>query len=453
MENESLSETRPIQPDSAAEESAAFLEETRQVNPAGDRDDLAQTQVTRPDTAQSQKPMTPPGIHDQSAEDEVPSGLEATIPPPPDRPPGAPPERRPQPGRSLPVRWIMLGGIVFLLLTGVVSAWGGYQSGIGQRKQAQAAQISGQVEEQYNLALQDIAAERYYLARQRLEYVIQTDPAYPGVTERLAEVLLELNTTATPTVAPTPTLTPTPDLRGVEELFAESQVYITNQEWTLAIDTLLALRKADTNFQPVWVDDMLYIAFRNRGVDKILRQGDLEGGIFDLKQSEQIGPLDADAAGYQTWARLYITGASFWELDWGQAVYYFAQVAPALPNLRDGSNMTATERYRQALIGYGDFLAENGQWCDAFEQFELALSFGPDPEVEEVLDTVVERCTGGDDDDDEQVTEEPAAPTATQPPASEEPTPTQEPEPTEPAATEEPTPTEPPQGEGTPYPE
>jgi hypothetical protein len=56
----------------------------------------------------------------------------------------------------------------------------------------------------------------------------------------------------------------------------------------------------------------------------------------------------------RNWARLYILGASFWELDWGQAMNYFEQVASFAPNLRDSSNMTASQRYYQTLLKYGD---------------------------------------------------------------------------------------------------
>jgi hypothetical protein len=183
---------------------------------------------------------------------------------------------------------------------------------------------------------------------------------------------------------------------------------------------------------------MLYISFRNRGRDKILRDADLEGGIYDLTIAAQFGLLDFDSQSLQDWARLYITGASFWELDWAQAIYYFAQIAPALPNLRDGSGWTATDRYRLALIGYGEDLSEQGEWCDAQAQLELALSMGPDEKGEKLLEEASNQCEGGSDSGDEQEedksTEPP--PAETEAPATEEPA--TEPAATEPAATEPP---------------
>ena len=367
----------------------------------------------------------------------VETGLENGRPEAPETesiPPAPVLEPPPAASRRFPLRWFALLGVIVVLLIGAASAYSGYQSAINARTSAAATQVALTLQEQFQLGIQDMEARRFDLARQRFEYIIQNDPSYPDVTEKLAEVLMSRDSTATPTIAPTPTMTPTPDLRGVEELYGQAQQNVANSEWTPAVNTLLSLRKADPNYQPVWVDDMLYIAFRNRGADKILRDGDLEGGIFDLTQAEQIGPLDTDAKSYLTWARLYITGASFWEIDWAQAVYYFAQIAPALPNLRDGSGWTATDRLRLGLAGYGNFLAGNGEFCDAVEQFDLALEMGEDPEIQQARDGAADECDGGGSDKknngDSQSNENPP-PSDTQPPAATEP-PATEPPATEP---------------------
>jgi tetratricopeptide (TPR) repeat protein len=308
-------------------------------------------------------------------------------------------------------------GLFGLILVALLSAFGGYNSGIRLRQEAEIAQVGSTADEQFQLGLQDMQAGHFDLARQRFEYVIELNPGYPGVTEKLAEVLLYINATATPTPVPTPTITPTPDTRNVQQLFTQAQQDLANSEWSTAIDTLLALRKADPVYQPVWVDDMLYVSFRNRGRDKILQEADLEGGIYDLTVAGQFGLLDYDSKSLQDWARLYLTGASFWELDWAQAVFYFAQIAPALPNLRDGSGWTAAERYRLALIGYGEDLIEKEEYCDAQEQLELALSMGPDERGDQLLEDASNECGGGgDEDDDDENVDEPPAETEAPPP-------------------------------------
>lgn len=349
-------------------------------------------------------------------------------------------------------------GLLALVLIAALSAFAGYRSGITLRKEAEVTQVSQRIDQQYQLGLQEMSEGQYNRARQRFEYVIQLDPNYPGVTEKLADVLLQVNITATPTIVPTPTLTPTPDLRSVQDLYTQSQEALNNGDWSKAIDALLTLRKNDPNYQAVQVDDMLFMALRNRGKDKIGKLADLEGGIYDLSLAERFGPLDSEAQGFQTWARLYITGASFWDIDWKQAVYYFAQVAPALPNLRDGSGMTANERYRQALIGYGNMLAKDDP-CGAQEQYQLALSLGPDAKAEEALGEAVNNCSGGQDEQQSsgEKTAAPQEATATtesvqvpaEQPTAEQPTvepPTSEPPTAEPPTAEPPTP-EPPTSE------
>jgi hypothetical protein len=305
----------------------------------------------------------------------------------------------PKPRRSSWLKWTLLG-LVGLLLIAAVSGYSGYQSGISLRQQAEATQLVSGLSDQFQLAEQDISNQNYDLARQRLEYIIRSQPAYPGAQEKLAEVLTQLNTTATPTPQPTATLTPTPDNRSQQDLFSQAQQSLQNKDWTPTIDTLLALRKADPTFQVVEIDDMLYVALRNRGVDKILKDGDLEGGIYDLSLAERFGPLDAEANSYRTWARIYILGASFWQIDWPQAINYFSQVAPAMPGMRDGSGMTSAERYRQALIGYGDQLAGEEKWCKAVDQYNTALSIGSDPSLEDKLSQASSKCGGDSSNND-----------------------------------------------------
>jgi len=297
-------------------------------------------------------------------------------------------------------RWILVALISFsaLLMIAVLSAWSGYRSGINLRTEAEATQLAGVASAQYEYALEDIQAGRYDRARQRLEYIIQLDPSYPGGTDKLAEVMLLINATATPTIAPTATAIPTEDITQSEEidqLFSKGEQQILNEDWDGAIETLLQVRKLDPNYKMIQIDGMLFIALRNRGMDKILKQGDLEGGVYDMTLAKSFGPLDTEAEGVLTWAKLYITGASFWELDWEQAIYYFSQVAPQLPGLRDSSGMTASERYRLAIIGYGDFLLNAGKPCQAMKQYQQALTLGNDPNVEASLAQAIKGCEGG----------------------------------------------------------
>jgi hypothetical protein len=101
------------------------------------------------------------------------------------------------------------------------------------------------------------------------------------------------------------------------------------------------------------------------------------------------------------------------------------------------TTLTATERYRLALLKYGDFLAASGEWCEAREQYEAAYNFGSDPSIEPTLTNASNECEDGrrqnDDDDDggDQATEPPPTegipttdtPATTEPPAEATPSP------------------------------
>lgn len=345
---------------------------------------------------------------------------ESSSPPPPtaDGPIQTPTKKR---GRGF--GWLFAGGILLLILVAAGSIYSGYQSGISDRQFSELTQVASSLDEQFELAMQDLEGERYSIARQRLEYILQINPAYPGLIDAITVAELAMNVTATPTVMPTPTLTPTPDTRGVDTLYEQAQQAMSAQDWSAAIDALLALRKADPAYESIKVDGMLYMALRNRGVDKILRSTDLEGGTYDLALAERFGPLDTEARNYRIWVNLYVTGASFWQIDWGRAVEYFSQLALMAPGLRDASGWTAGQRYTIALTEYANAVAAEEDWCQAQELYETALAAGGDPSLQQLAEEAAQRCNrDGGEGEGEQ------APAAENPPPPEE-TPTGEPSP------------------------
>ena len=270
-------------------------------------------------------------------------------------------------GRS--ILFNAIGSIIILVL----AVLGGYRSGISIRTDAQSAVISQQLGEQFQYALVDIEFGRYENAQQRLEFIIAHDPAFPGAQQKLTEVLVLRNA---PTPSPTPSLTPTPDFTGAEQAFGRAGQLIAAQDWPGAIGALDQMRKLDPNYQISQVDGMYYFALRNYGYDLITRQGNLEGGIYQFTLAERFGMLDREANGLREGARYYLIGASFWELDWQQALFYFDQVYRGWSGLWDGT-MTASERFFFASMRYGDQLLSEGQYCDAVTQYQNAQAIGP----------------------------------------------------------------------------
>ena len=341
--------------------------ESTQPNLPSDPDGTQKIKPYKVDDTQPRKPL--------EVENQTPAADEPNTTPPPTKKPS---------------RWrsILTGVLGFILLLGL-GGFGGYRSGVNARVDAENAILVQTLSEQFSFALVDIQFGRYENARQRLEYIIQKDPNFPGAQEKLTEVLV-LSNVPTPTVAPTATATP--DFSGAESAYQRATELIRAQDWTGALTALDTVRKMDPNYKAAQVDGMYYFALRNKGYDLITKEGNLEGGIYHLTLAERFGPLDSSAGGLREGARLYILGASFWGLDWRNTVFYFSQLYPAWPQMWDGT-MTATERYRVASIEFGNELMGQEQWCQAYEQYEIAKTLGNlDPATEKSIYQAYLKC-------------------------------------------------------------
>ena len=275
-------------------------------------------------------------------------------------------------------------GLIIILVLAILA---GYASGISIRKSNESSTITQQLGEQFQYALVDIEFQRYENAKQRLDFILAHDPNFPGVQEKLTQVLVLMNQ---PTATITPSLTPTPDFSGAEQAFAQAQQQIAAGDWTGAIGTLDTIRKLDPTYKTGQVDGMYYFALRNNGYQLITQQGNLEGGIYYFTLAERFGTLDRDANGLREGARYYLIGASFWELDWEQALFYFNQVAGY--GLWDGT-MTVNERLHIANMRYADQLVEEERFCDAVSYYEQAqVTGGLDAQAQEGYERAFREC-------------------------------------------------------------
>jgi len=272
-------------------------------------------------------------------------------------------------GRGRTILFNALGLIVILVL----AILAGYGSGLSVRQSTETSVLSQQLGQQFQYALVDIEFGKYANAKQRLEWIIAHDPSFPGAQEKLTQVLVMSNQ---PTPTMTPSLTPTPDFSGAEQAFAKAQQLIAAQDWAGAIGTLDEIRKLDPTYKTGQVDGMYYFALRNNGYNLITQQGNLEGGIYYFTLAERFGPLDRDANGLRTGARVYLIGASFWELDWAKSLEYFNQVGGY--GLWDGT-MTVSERIHFASMRLGDQLVneadkqdDQGMFCEALKYYQNA---------------------------------------------------------------------------------
>jgi hypothetical protein len=303
------------------------------------------------------------------------------------------------------LQWLLIG-VILLMIVGVIGIGIGYLEGEKDLKESVAVSFAVELQKQFELGMKDLDEENYELAIQRFEYILQRDPEYPDALGMLSESILQAEnqnmdqsiplqeTVVFITQVPTPSITPTPtpDTREIDELALAVQNELINRDWTNLVNTILSLRNIDPLYRVSEIDKALYLALYFGGIDKILNIGDLEGGLYDLTIANQFSPLDSTASIYQNWARLYLIGMSFWGVYPDQAVYYFGQLAQAAPYLKDLSGIPATNRYRMALIQYGDQLATAEEWCDAHDQYLLAQSLYNDPGLQPIVNDIYEKC-------------------------------------------------------------
>lgn len=272
---------------------------------------------------------------------------------------------------------LLLAVIAFfggLIVLAVVVGGTGFYTGQSVYENQATIDMGVYLVSQYQLAVEDYNAGNYQLAQDRLVYIVTKDSSFSSAVELLLQVQVMMGMTATPIPSTaTITLTPTPDMRPAEEQYNTAVTLITQRAWDLALDTLSNLRKVHPDYRIVDVDGLMYLALRNRGVEKIL-SGELEGGIYDFTLAEKFGPLDNEANNYWGWARLYLLGNAFWGAYPEQAAYYYGQLVGIGVDIRDSSGVSAFYRYWASLVQMGDMSAAEEDWCLASEQYQVALN-------------------------------------------------------------------------------
>lgn len=281
------------------------------------------------------------------------------------------------------VRWFLLGLLLIVSLSGAT----GYFVGLERRGTDQEDTIALTTGEQFAMAEDDINAGRFEIAHQRLMYILDIDPTFPGLAEKLAVVFLAFDAADIDPIS-APSITPTPNLAPVADLFDQAMQAMAEENWSLGIDTLLVLRDKDMNYRAVEVDQLMFVALRNRGLHHISNEGLLEEGIYDLNRAELFGPLDADAINWRQWAELYMLANSYYGVDWAQATYYFQQIYMIAPYLKND----AYYKYALSAHAYGDMLYNANDPCAAIEQYNFSLEAWDDPDLKPTASRANEAC-------------------------------------------------------------
>nr|MBN1229661.1 tetratricopeptide repeat protein [Anaerolineae bacterium] len=262
-----------------------------------------------------------------------------------------------------------------------MAGYGGMQAGQRERGIQATQTTTAELDIQYALGIQNLNSGDYNMAAQRFAWILQHDPAYPGAAALLAQ--------ARQGAAPTqfvPTAIPTSSAETIDDQFAEAVGYFDSGQWEIAIARLQGIIVQDPAYRQAEVHDMLIRAYTTLGLTYV--RGDrIEEGILLLEQAALIQPLDAQTEGELLMATYYVTGKTYWGLNWPVVIENFYTIYRIAPDYRD-----VRTRLWQAYIIFGDELAATGAYCDAVEYYEQALQIRADDEVEGSYSIVVEMC-------------------------------------------------------------
>ena len=291
----------------------------------------------------------------------------------------------------LAVRLLGLALVIFsvVVATYLVVAYFAFESGQAQRVEQEATTRAEQISRQIELARQDLAEGSDNLALTRLDWVLAQDATNADAQALRQEVL---NSRQQPTPASTePPIEPEPaaeestdgdataDLQAIRRLTAA-------ERWDEALPLLLAFQHAYPDHERGQTDQLLYDAYVALGLQAI-NTDRIEMGLNYFSQAERLGNLPQEALDYRVWADLYYQAVAYSGVNWDIAAGYWRDLCNAAPFFQG-----ACERFQIALIGLGDQLAYQLDWCPAVPVYQEAWNRQPTESLDAKLAQAREGC-------------------------------------------------------------
>lgn len=272
--------------------------------------------------------------------------------------------RRPR----LLVRLLGLLLVVFSvsLATYLVVAYFAYETGRSEAVQQAATTRVESIARQLELAEQELTEGNYNIALRRVEYVLAEDVGNGRAKslQQQAQAMKDAAELPQPTPEPAessgepeesvdaPAVEPLPELQTIRRL-------VTGKQWEQALPLLIAFQRQHPDYERQETDQMLYDTYVNLGLNYVNTEK-VELALNYFSQAEKLGNLPQEVLDYRLWADLYLGGIAYVGVNYDIAAGYFRDLCAAAPFYQ-----SACSRLYEALVGYGDQLAFNQDWCPA----------------------------------------------------------------------------------------
>lgn len=260
-----------------------------------------------------------------------------------------------------------------VLATYLVVAFFAYESGRAEAVRQAATTRQEQISRQLELAEQDLAGGNSGMALTRVEYVLSLDPeneralALQTEGQTIQATQTDLQPTAEPVEVEEPVeepgdateIEPLPELQTIRRLTAA-------ERWEEALPLLVSFRQMHPDYERQQTDELLYDTLVNLGLNYVNTEK-IELGLNYFSQAERLGSLPQEALDYRLWADLYLQGIAYVGVNYEIAAGYFRDLCAAAPFFQ-----SSCARLHEALVGYGDQLAYNLDWCPAASVYQEA---------------------------------------------------------------------------------
>lgn len=260
------------------------------------------------------------------------------------------------------------------------SGYAGVRIGQTEQRERVESTVNAYVIERYERGVELFRTGNYALAAANLEEVLKYRPDYTAVHPLLATA----QAAQTPRPA-TPTPTSIPVITDKKKLIALIQAADAQQEWDAVISLSDQLRAADSTTIDDTINAMRYTALVGRGLKRI-RGEDIEAGLYDLDQAEQLQPLSRSVESERNSAAAYINAINYFGADWEKTIKMLGQLSPSYRDV--GAKLYA------ANLQAGDAYSVTQDYCLAQTRFTEALSLAGKslPKLERKRADVTQLC-------------------------------------------------------------
>jgi TolB protein len=257
--------------------------------------------------------------------------------------------------------WTLLAALAVVLLLAFVLVMGGFGIYDGLKDRALDSLQSAQ--DHYNLGLGYLEAENYELAIAEFEYALRHDSSLHDAQIRLQEAKELAKAQATPTSETRQD--------AARLLYTQAVAHFEGGSLVEAAAVLEELRGLDADYQKDNVETMLVMAHSQLGLIAV-EEDRLDQAIEHFEEVLVFKPNDANAQEQLNLAHVYTAALNYWDRDWPATIQGLRGLYALAPDYKD-----VQMRLHDAYVYNGQDYAEEGNWCQASQEYAAAVSVLP----------------------------------------------------------------------------